>query len=117
MNTLDDVNARHGVGESDACLALSSLSFDLSVYDVFGLLACGGRVVVPAPESVSPPQPLAWLKLAAREGVSVWNSVPAFVELLVGHDRHGSRSIRGRKPRRPTRGPVVMEWAVQESNL
>ena len=39
------------------------------------------------------------------------------LELFVGHDRHGSRSIRGRKPRRPTRGPVVMEWAVQESNL
>ncbi len=39
------------------------------------------------------------------------------LELLVGHDRHGSRSTRGRKPRRPTRRPVVMEWAVQESNL
>ena len=88
MNTLDDVNERYGVGADDACLALSSSAFDLSVYDMFGVLGVGGRVVVPPSSVVSPPQPSAWLELVEREGVSVWNSVPAFVELLVGQAEH-----------------------------
>ena len=92
MNTLDDVNCRYGVGSADVCMALSSLSFDLSVYDIFGLLSVGGRVVLPDATHTSPPQPSEWLSVVAREGVSVWNSVPAFVELLVGESEvMGSR--------------------------
>ncbi|HEX2252339.1 MAG TPA: AMP-binding protein, partial [Thermoanaerobaculia bacterium] len=41
-NTLADVGRRFAVGPEDRVLALSSLSFDLSVYDVFGLLGVGG---------------------------------------------------------------------------
>ena len=95
MNTLDDVNERYGVGADDACLALSSSAFDLSVYDMFGVLGVGGRVVVPPSSVVSPPQPSAWLELVEREGVSVWNSVPAFVELLVG--QAGTRALGCRR--------------------
>ena len=84
VNTIDDVNRRHDVCASDACLALSSLSFDLSVYDIFGLLSCGGCVVIPDARHVSPPAPAEWCSLVSAEGVSVWNSVPAFAELLVG---------------------------------
>ena len=91
VNTLDDVNERYGVVEGDACIALSSLSFDLSVYDIFGLLSVGGRVVLPAEAHTSPPQPSEWLALAASEGVSIWNSVPAFVEMLVGGAEVGAR--------------------------
>ena len=36
-----DLNERFDVGASDRVLALSSLSFDLSVYDIFGMLAAG----------------------------------------------------------------------------
>ena len=72
-------------GPGDKCLALSSLAFDLSVYDIFGLLACGGSVVVPPASSVSPPDPGVWLELVREEGVTLWNSVPAIVELLVSH--------------------------------
>ena len=35
------VNQRWSVGREDRILALSELSFDLSVYDLFGLLAVG----------------------------------------------------------------------------
>ena len=42
LNTVLDVNERFGVRADDRVLALSSLSFDLSVYDVFGVLAAGG---------------------------------------------------------------------------
>ncbi|CAM5295154.1 D-alanine--D-alanyl carrier protein ligase [Streptomyces glaucescens] len=48
VNTLRAVNDRFGIGPDDCVLALSELSFDLSVYDLFGVLAAGGTVVFPA---------------------------------------------------------------------
>ena len=85
MNTIVDLNERFSVEPSDRILALSSLSFDLSVYDIFGLLTAGGRVVIPTPDIVSPPDPAEWFELLSSEGITIWNTVPAFVELLVSH--------------------------------
>ncbi len=87
-NTVADVNRRFGISESDRVLALSSLSFDLSVCDLFGVLGAGGRVVMPDPELSR--DPAHWHELVVREGVTVWNSVPALVELYVEHlERRG----------------------------
>ena len=93
LNTLLDLNERYGVGRADRVLALSSLSFDLSVYDVFGLLSAGASVVVPPSEVVSPPDPAAWLRLVVSHGVTVWNTVPAFMELLVAHAEHARERL------------------------
>ena len=83
LNTVVDVNRRFDVGPEDRVLALSSLSFDLSVWDVFGVLAAGGALVVP--DAGSERDPAHWAKLAARERVTVWNTVPALMEMLVEH--------------------------------
>lgn len=81
VNTVLDVNRRFEVGSTDRVLALSNLSFDLSVYDVFGLLAAGGAVVVPAAEGLR--DPAHWASLILQHEVSVWNTVPALMEMLV----------------------------------
>jgi acyl-coenzyme A synthetase/AMP-(fatty) acid ligase/acyl carrier protein len=87
-NTVADVNRRFGISEADRVLALSSLSFDLSVWDLFGVLGAGGRVVLPDPAASR--DPAHWHELVLREGLTVWNSVPALVELYVEHlERHG----------------------------
>ncbi|MFJ6793252.1 amino acid adenylation domain-containing protein [Streptomyces sp. NPDC091268] len=78
-NTVQDINERFGVGPDDRVLALSSLSFDLSVYDVFGALAAGAAVVLPAPGQAHDPE--HWSLLVERHGVTVWNSVPALLRL------------------------------------
>ncbi len=83
LNTVVDVNERFGVGPQDRVLALSSLSFDLSVYDVFGVLGAGGAVVLPEPSAARDPQ--RWAELIREAGVTVWNSVPALLEMLVEH--------------------------------
>ncbi|MBW8873678.1 MAG: amino acid adenylation domain-containing protein [Acidobacteria bacterium] len=83
VNTLLDVNRRFTVGAEDAVLAISSLSFDLSVYDIFGLLAAGGRVIVPEPGTSRDAG--RWVELLRREGVTLWNTVPALLEMLVEH--------------------------------
>ncbi len=82
-NTIAAVNERFTVGPDDRVLAVSSLSFDLSVYDIFGLLAAGGTVVVP--EHARRREPGYWARLVRAERVTVWNSVPALAELLVEH--------------------------------
>ncbi|MGW3011454.1 amino acid adenylation domain-containing protein [Streptomyces sp. NPDC001219] len=85
VNTIQDINDRYGVTAHDRVLALSALHFDLSVYDVFGLLSAGGAVVLP--DASAQREPAAWLELVNRHRVTVWNSVPALMDMFVAHVR------------------------------
>jgi acyl-coenzyme A synthetase/AMP-(fatty) acid ligase len=53
------------------------------VYDIFGLLSAGGTIVIPSTKALSPPDPSIWHDIMQSEGITVWNTVPAFMELLV----------------------------------
>lgn len=86
VNTILDLNQRFGVGPSDRVLALSALNFDLSVYDIFGLLAAGGAIVMP--EAGTQRDPGHWAELVTRHGVTLWNTVPALMEMLVEYLGH-----------------------------
>ncbi|UZJ34144.1 AMP-binding protein [Streptomyces endophytica] len=81
VNTLLAVNERFGITAEDRVLALSELSFDLSVWDLFGTLAAGGTIVFPTQQETK--NPAHWAELVARHRVSVWNSVPQLAGLLV----------------------------------
>lgn len=81
VNTILDINDRFNVCHDDTILALSSLSFDLSVYDIFGILAAGGTIVITPQEDSK--NPGSWAKLIDRENISIWNSVPQLMQLLV----------------------------------
>ena len=83
VNTIRDVNRRLGAGPDDRILALSQMNFDLSVYDVFGMLACGGAVVMPSPAAEL--EPSYWWDLVRSHGVTLWNSVPALFSMYAGH--------------------------------
>jgi pyochelin synthetase len=80
VNTICDLNKRFKVTVSDRVLALSSLSFDLSVYDIFGTLAAGGTIIMP--DATITPDPAYWTELLVREQVTIWNSVPALMQML-----------------------------------
>lgn len=81
VNTVLDINRRFSIGPEDKVLALSNMNFDLSVYDVFGLLAAGASIVIPAAEKVK--EPAHWLEQIVKDGVTVWNTVPAFMQMLL----------------------------------
>lgn len=81
VNTILDINQRFGVNPSDRVLALSSLSFDLSVYDIFGTLAAGGTIVIPDASATKNPE--HWATLITQQQVTIWNSVPALMQMLV----------------------------------
>jgi amino acid adenylation domain-containing protein len=83
VNTVLDVNRRFGITATDRLFALSELTFDLSVHDIFGSLAAGAALVLPS--KAQSRDPAAWCDLMREHRVTVWNSVPALMDLLVDH--------------------------------
>jgi amino acid adenylation domain-containing protein len=81
VNTILAVNRMCSLGPDDRVLAVSSLAFDLSVYDIFGPLAVGGAIVMPDVAHASNAH--HWLDLMTHMSVTIWNSVPALLELLL----------------------------------
>ncbi|URX61839.1 amino acid adenylation domain-containing protein [Luteibacter anthropi] len=79
-NTIDDIDRRFGVGENDRVLGLAQLGFDLSVYDIFGVLGRGGTLVLPDPARGADPS--HWAERVENAGVTLWNSVPAQMQML-----------------------------------
>lgn len=80
-NTIDEINSRYGVGPDDRVLAVSALDFDLSVYDIFGPLSVGGAVVLV--EEQSRREARRWAELVRCWDVTVWNTVPALLDMLL----------------------------------
>ncbi|RUP03633.1 MAG: amino acid adenylation domain-containing protein [Mycobacterium sp.] len=83
MNTVADINDRLGITARDAVLAVSQHTFDLSVYNIFGLLGAGGMIVFAEGGARNDPQ--AWADAIAKHDVTVWNSVPAQMQLLLDY--------------------------------
>ncbi|MGI5373421.1 amino acid adenylation domain-containing protein [Streptomyces sp. CA-251387] len=81
MNTIDDLNDRFGVGTSDRCLALSALDFDLSVYDIFGLLSAGGALVLV--DENDRREASQWADLVRTHRVTLLNCVPPLLDMLL----------------------------------
>ncbi len=80
VNLVADINRRFEVGPGDRLFGVSAFNFDLSVYDIFGALSSGAAVILPDQELALDPS--HWAELGRSAGVSVWNSVPAIVQML-----------------------------------
>ncbi|MCR5083394.1 MAG: amino acid adenylation domain-containing protein, partial [Parasporobacterium sp.] len=83
VNTILDVNAKFKVSESDRAIALSKLNFDLSVYDIFGLLSVGGAIVFPCEDKYLVPS--HWHELVKQNKITLWNTVPAFMQMYADY--------------------------------
>lgn len=90
LNTITAVNDKYSVSKNDSVLALSELSFDLSVYDIFGLLMVGGHLVFPSQKQAKNSD--HWLELIERYQISIWNTVPQLAKLL--HEQYEIEEIK-----------------------
>ncbi|MFQ5615364.1 MAG: AMP-binding protein, partial [Anaerolineales bacterium] len=81
VNNFLDFNRRYDIGPDDRLLGLASLSFDMSAYDIFGMMATGGRTIIVEKEAVL--NPARWAELMVEHKITVWHSVPALLEMLV----------------------------------
>ncbi|MBW7477117.1 AMP-binding protein [Paenibacillus oenotherae] len=80
INLMQWVNGTFGVCSTDRLLFLTSLCFDLSVYDIFGTLSAGGSIRIASEEEVRNPERL--LAIVANEGITFWDSAPAALQQL-----------------------------------
>jgi amino acid adenylation domain-containing protein len=83
VNTLQDINFQYSVTNQDRMIAISNISFDLSVYDIFGLLAVGGTVVFPRAQKENEVPYL--LDIIKRNSVTIWSSTPALMDWFISN--------------------------------
>ena len=81
INLIEWVNRTFAVGPSDRLLFVTSLSFDLSVYDIFGALAAGASIRVAHGHELRDPQQL--VRILVDEPITFWDSAPAMLQQLV----------------------------------
>ncbi|MEG4490504.1 amino acid adenylation domain-containing protein [Microcoleus sp. D3_18_C4] len=88
VNAIAQTNQVFNVAECDRAIAVTALHHDMSVYDIFGILAAGGAIVIP--DATQRLDPAHWAQLMVKERVTIWNSVPPMMEMLL--DYAGGRS-------------------------
>lgn len=81
VNTLEWVNRTFEMSPADRLLFVTSPCFDLSVYDVFGMLGAGGTVVVASEDLLAAPEVLS--EAIVSLGITVWDSAPAALGRLL----------------------------------
>ncbi|WP_063010324.1 non-ribosomal peptide synthetase [Nocardia kruczakiae] len=92
-NTIDALAAAFGLDASARLLGLSSLEFDLSVFDIFAPLALGGALVCVDAEIERDAR--AWARLIAEDEVSVLNCAPGLIGMLLdAADAEALRTLR-----------------------
>lgn len=96
-NRMMEVKERFGLLPADRAIALTALHHDLSVFDVFCMLGVvGGSIVLP--DAAKTRDPGHWAELIEAHQITVWNSVPTFMQMLVEHTEgrlgHKLRSLR-----------------------
>ncbi|HEX3151861.1 MAG TPA: amino acid adenylation domain-containing protein [Gemmataceae bacterium] len=90
LNTIDWVNRTFGVTSKDRLLFVTSLSFDLSVYDIFGVLGAGGCLRMTDEQELKDPARLA--DILRTDHITMWDSAPAALQQLVPFFSRGTPS-------------------------
>ncbi|MEH2080283.1 MAG: amino acid adenylation domain-containing protein [Nostoc sp.] len=98
VNAITCTNQFFNIGTNDRVLALTALHHDMSVYDIFGILAAGGTIVIPDATAIK--DAAHWSVLMLREKVTIWNSVPAIMEMLLEYAGDRSKLL-----------PSCLRWA------
>lgn len=81
LNCVQWTNEKFNVTCDDAAIALTDVAHDMAIYDIWGILLIGGKLVIP--DNIRKKDPTHWMKLIKEKGVTIWNSVPAMPEMLL----------------------------------
>lgn len=79
VNTILDINNKFNITSEDKIIGLSSMCFDLSVYDIFGSLIVGATLYM-APD-IKDTDKIS--EIIAKNQITFWNSVPSVMHLFI----------------------------------
>lgn len=100
VNRMTDVAHRFGLKPEDRAIALTALHHDLSIFDIFCMLSIvGGTIVLPNAALIR--DPAHWLQLIVKNNVTLWNSVPAFMQMMVEYLEHATHEE-----------PSTLRWVI-----
>jgi len=92
-NVIDSTIDRWGITDRDVFISVTPLHHDMSVFDIFGCLAVGAKLVVPTIDQEK--DAISWNQLVDKHGVTLWCSVPAILEMLLAcRQNEGLKSLR-----------------------
>jgi amino acid adenylation domain-containing protein len=92
VNFLLSMATEPGLASQDVMLALTSLSFDIAVLEIFLPLAVGARIAIVTPQVVVEPADLD--KAIERHGVTVMQATPATWRMLLTAGWRGNRGLK-----------------------
>ncbi|WP_280443546.1 non-ribosomal peptide synthase/polyketide synthase, partial [Nocardia brasiliensis] len=83
VNQIRWITGEYGIGADDIVLFKTPATFDVSVWELFGPMTTGGRIVVAAPDGHRDPQYLA--DVIAAEQVTMTSFVPSMLTVFAGN--------------------------------
>jgi amino acid adenylation domain-containing protein/thioester reductase-like protein len=78
-NTIMDINRKFHVNHDDRIIGVSSLCFDLSVYDIFGAFSTGAALVMVPDQRDA----VNLARVVREKKITIWNSVPAILDITL----------------------------------
>lgn len=81
VNLISCVNSKFSINEKDKLLFVTSMCFDLSVYDIFGILSAGGSIVIADTDQIKDPKTV--MEILKKERITFWDSVPSTFNFII----------------------------------
>jgi amino acid adenylation domain-containing protein len=81
VNLIEWVNNTFNVAADDRLLFITSMCFDLSVYDIFGMLSAGATLVIADQEEIRNVEALQ--QMLVHHKITFWDSVPTTLDFLI----------------------------------
>ncbi|WP_425299552.1 amino acid adenylation domain-containing protein [Nocardia cyriacigeorgica] len=82
VNQIRWITGEYGIGADDVVLFKTPATFDVSVWELFGPLSTGGRMVIASPDGHRDPQYLA--EVIAAQRVTMTSFVPSMLTVFAG---------------------------------
>ena len=81
VNILEWINRTYNIGPEDKLLFVTSIGFDLSVYDIFGILGVGASIQIVSEKFIRNPKQLS--DLITTYAITIWDSTPGTLQQLI----------------------------------
>jgi amino acid adenylation domain-containing protein len=92
VNFIETIQRTPGLTTNDAFVSVTTISFDISVLELFVPLLTGARLIIAAPDTVRDGTQLA--RLATRSAATIMQGTPATWRLLLEAGWHGTADFK-----------------------